>query len=58
MRLGNFTTVDLYGEYKVSKDWAVQGRITNLNDVNYETAFGYNQRGRAVYLTLRWQPKT
>jgi vitamin B12 transporter len=36
----------------------VQGRITNLNDVNYETAFGYNQRGRAVYLTLRWQPKT
>ncbi|WP_436820912.1 TonB-dependent receptor domain-containing protein [Variovorax sp. DT-64] len=58
MRLGNFTTVDLYGEYKVSKDWAVQGRITNLNDVNYETVYGYNQRGRAVYLTLRWQPKS
>ncbi|VTU30469.1 Outer membrane cobalamin translocator [Variovorax sp. PBL-H6] len=58
MRLGNFTTVDLHGEYKVSKDWAVQGRITNLNDVNYETVHGYNQRGRAVYLTLRWQPKS
>lgn len=58
MRLGSFTTVDLHGEYKVSKDWAVQGRITNLNDVNYETVYGYNQRGRAVYLTLRWQPKS
>lgn len=58
IRLGNFTTVDLYGEYKVSKDWAVQGRITNLNDVRYETVYGYNQRGRAVYLTLRWQPKS
>ncbi|MDR6535417.1 TonB-dependent receptor domain-containing protein [Variovorax soli] len=57
MRLGSFTTVDLYGEYKVSKDWALQGRITNLNDANYETVYGYNQRGRAVYLTLRWQPK-
>ncbi|VTV09523.1 Outer membrane cobalamin translocator [Variovorax sp. WDL1] len=58
IRLGSFTTVDLYGEYKVSKDWAVQGRITNLNDVNYETVHGYNQRGRALYLTLRWQPKS
>jgi vitamin B12 transporter len=56
-RLGNYTTVDLYAEYQVAKDWSVQGRITNLNDVTYETAYGYNQRGRAVYLTARWQPK-
>jgi vitamin B12 transporter len=56
-RLGNYTTVDLYAEYQVAKDWSVQGRITNLNDVTYETAYGYNQRGRAAYLTVRWQPK-
>ena len=58
MELDSYTTVDLYGEYKLSKDWAVQGRITNIGDVNYETVYGYNQRGRAVYLTLRWQPKS
>jgi vitamin B12 transporter len=57
LKLGNFTTVDLYGEYQVAKDWSVQARLTNLNDVSYETVYGYNQRGRSLYLTLRWQPK-
>lgn len=57
-RLGNYTTVDLYGEYRVAKDWSVQARITNLNDTTYETVYGYNQRGRSLYLTLRWQPKS
>ena len=56
-RLGNYTTVDLYAEYRVAKDWSVQGRITNLSDETYETAYGYNQRGSAAYLTVRWQPK-
>ncbi len=56
-RLGNYTTVDLYAEYRVAKDWSVQGRITNLTDETYETAYGYNQRGSAAYLTVRWQPK-
>ncbi|MEJ7686481.1 MAG: TonB-dependent receptor [Variovorax sp.] len=56
-RLGNYTTVDLYAEYRLAKDWSLQARIANLNDTDYETAYGYNQRGRAAYLTVRWQPK-
>lgn len=55
--LGSYTTVDLYAEYRVAKDWSVQGRVSNVGDVQYETAYGYNQPGRAFYLTLRWQPK-
>ncbi|SEA10787.1 TonB-dependent receptor domain-containing protein [Variovorax sp. YR216] len=55
--LNGYTTVDLYVEYRVAKDWSVQGRVSNIGDVNYETAWGYNQPGRAFYLTLRWQPK-
>ncbi|SCK53282.1 vitamin B12 transporter [Variovorax sp. HW608] len=55
--LNSYTTVDLYAEYRVAKDWSVQGRVSNVGDVSYETAFGYNQPGRAFYLTLRWQPK-
>lgn len=55
--LDKYTTVDLYAEYRVSKDWSVQARIANVGDVVYETVFGYNQPGRAGYLTLRWQPK-
>lgn len=55
--LGSYTTVDLYVDYRFAKDWSVQARVTNLTDEQYETAFGYNQQGRAAYLTVRWQPK-
>lgn len=55
--LDSYTTVDLYAEYRVAKDWSVQGRVSNIGDVQYETAWGYNQPGRAFYVTLRWQPK-
>jgi vitamin B12 transporter len=55
--LDPYTTVDLYAEYRVAKDWSVQGRIVNVGNVQYETAYGYNQTGRAFYVTLRWQPR-
>ncbi|MDM0103853.1 TonB-dependent receptor [Variovorax sp. J22R24] len=55
--LDSYTTVDLYAEYRFAKEWFVQGRVANVGDVEYETAYGYNQPGRAFYLTLRWQPK-
>jgi vitamin B12 transporter len=55
--LGAYTTIDLYVDYRFAKDWSVQGRITNLTDEHYETAYGYNQAGFGAYLTLRWQPK-
>ena len=57
LKLDSYATVDLYVEYQVAKDWSVQARVANVGDVNYETAYGYNQPGRAGYLTLRWQPK-
>ncbi|MDM0013092.1 TonB-dependent receptor [Variovorax sp. J22P168] len=55
--LDSYTTVDLYVDYRFAKDWSVQARVTNLTDESYETAYGYNQQGRAGYLTLRWQPR-
>jgi vitamin B12 transporter len=54
--LDPYTTIDLHVDYRVDKDWSVQGRITNLTNAHYETAYGYNQAGRGAYLTLRWQP--
>ncbi len=55
--LPGYTTVDLYVDYAVSKDWSLQAKVNNLTDRQYETALGYNQAGRAAYLTLRWQPR-
>lgn len=55
--LPSYTTVDAYAEYQLAKDWALQARVANLTNKEYETAYGYNQRGRAGYLTLKWAPK-
>lgn len=52
-----YTTVDAYAQYQVAKDWAVQARVANLTNKTYETAYGYNQRGRAGFLTLKWTPR-
>ncbi len=55
--MAGYTTVDLYTTWSVAKDWSLQAKVNNLTDRQYETAFGYNQPGRGVHFTLRWQPK-
>lgn len=55
--LKSYATLDLFAEYKLRKDWSLLARISNLTNREYETAYGYNQRGRAGYLTLKWAPK-
>ncbi|WP_372825688.1 TonB-dependent receptor domain-containing protein [Polaromonas sp.] len=58
VRLGGFVTADLYADYALVKDWTLQTRLNNVGDKSYQTANGFNQPGRAVYVTLRWQPKS
>lgn len=55
--LGGYTTVDVFASKKIRKDWAVEGRVINLGDKFYQTALGYNQPGRAAYISLRYQPQ-
>lgn len=57
VKLPSYTTLDLNAEYHFHKDWSLQARIANVTNKNYETAYGYNQLGRAGYLTLKWAPK-
>lgn len=54
-RLSSYSIVDLRGEYWLSSAWRLQMRISNLFDTNYETAYSYQQPGRAGYLTVRYQ---
>ena len=51
------TTADVYLDYAVNKAWKVQAKLNNVTDRQYETVYGYNQPGRAVYVTLNYQPK-
>ncbi|MES2787024.1 MAG: TonB-dependent receptor [Pseudomonadota bacterium] len=55
--LGEYTTADLYADWRLTRDLHVQAKVNNLADRTYETALGYNQPGRSFFLSLRWQPK-
>jgi len=54
--LDPYVTLDLRADYAFSKAWRLQGRLENLFDADYQTAAYYNQPGRGIYLTLRYEP--
>jgi vitamin B12 transporter len=54
--LDGYVTLDLRAEYRLDRAWRLQGRLVNLFDEDYETAAYYNQPGRSVFVTLRYQP--
>jgi vitamin B12 transporter len=56
LRLPGFATLDLHTAYRFAPDWSLNLRLNNLADKVYETARGYNQPGRAAYVTLDWRP--
>lgn len=56
-KLEGYTTADLYADYKFAPDWKIQAKINNVTAKVYETVLGFNQPGRGIYVTLRWQPK-
>lgn len=52
--LGGYTLFNLSGRIQLSRAWAVEARIENLTDKEYEDAFGFNTPGRAFYLGIRY----
>ena len=55
--LASYMTADVFANYNINKDLQVQVKVNNLADKVYETAYGYNQAGRAAYVTLRYALK-
>ncbi|MDM7321725.1 MAG: TonB-dependent vitamin B12 receptor [Gammaproteobacteria bacterium] len=56
VELSPYATLDLRAEYRLQRDWRLQAKVSNLFDADYETAYLYNQPGRAFLITLRYQP--
>lgn len=56
-RLAGYATVDLHAQWQYAPDWAVGARLNNVANRPYETALGYNQPGRELYVTLRYTPR-
>lgn len=54
-RLPGYALMDLRGEYRIDESWRLQARLSNLFDREYETAQTYEQPGRAVHFTVRYQ---
>jgi vitamin B12 transporter len=55
--LNSYTTMDMFVNYAISKDLTLQTKLNNLANKSYETAYGFNQPGRSVFVTLRYAMK-
>lgn len=56
-RLASYELLELRGDMRINKDWQLQARIANLLDEDYETVAFFNQPGRSLFVTLRYQPE-
>ena len=56
LRMDGYTTVDLLADVALGKDFALQIKLGNVLDRQYETIRYYAQDGRNVLVTLRYQP--
>ena len=55
LRLPGFGRLDVYANRSIGKNWRMLLRLSNLSDQRYETAYGYHQQGRALFLGLNHQ---
>ncbi|WJV62388.1 TonB-dependent vitamin B12 receptor BtuB [Pectobacteriaceae bacterium CE70] len=51
IKMGGVSLWDIAVSYPITSQLTVRGRIANLFDKNYETAYGYRTAGREYYLT-------
>lgn len=56
-RLGGYGLVDLRTEWIVTPEWRAGVLANNVTDKRHATAYGYEQAGRELFLTLRWAPR-
>jgi vitamin B12 transporter len=55
--LAAYTLANLTVRYTLTPELALTGRIDNLFDSQYQTAYGYNQSARAGYVGIVWKQR-
>lgn len=55
--LDAYRVVDLQARYLLTPVVNLFGRVENLANTVYQTAYGYNQAPRGIFVGLNWQPK-
>lgn len=55
--MSGYALSNLVGRYAINRELAIEGRINNLFDKEYETALGYGTFGRNAFIGVRYSPK-
>ncbi len=55
--IAGYTTIDAYVDFRVTPALTLQAKGVNLTNKDYQTILGYNQPGRGVFVSVRYQPK-
>lgn len=55
--MGRYELINLFGHYRIDRSLTLEGRIDNLTDKTYETAWGYANPGVTVFVGLRYAPR-
>jgi len=55
--LTGYMLLDATARYRLKSDWVVYGRLENLTDKNYQTAYGYQPLPRTIYVGASWNLK-
>ncbi len=56
-RLGGYSLINLFGAWKVTPELALEGRLNNLTDKDYSTAYGYATLGATLFIGVRYTPQ-
>ena len=56
VRLDGYTLFDVRADFAFTDALQIEGRIENLFNEEYETAAFFNQPGRTVFVSLRYEP--
>jgi vitamin B12 transporter len=54
VELGSYWVANLNARYEISKSVSLFGRVDNLFDRDYQTAYGFNQAPRGVFVGVNW----
>jgi len=55
IELSSYVLANMNVRYQLRKDVSLYGRIENLFDREYQTAYGYNQAPRGVFAGIEWR---
>jgi len=56
-QMAGYGLMNLFASYQLANEWKLEGRINNLFDKRYETAWAYAQPQLNAFVGLRYSPK-